>query len=183
MSIKIAFDMDNTIFNFMEVLIKEYNKKYSDNVQFSDLTKYDFSDKIKIPLKQFFKEFATSENFRKMKPYPYVKEFIDLIHNGENIKVYFVSAGHPKTMVARDKLLSKTFSWYESKQLIMLRDKHLLLIDVLFDDCLDNFNGAQYDCIVVTQPWNKDIGGYECVDNWEDWYKELKNMIDEKEKL
>lgn len=183
MSLKIAFDMDNTIFNFMEVLLKEYNKKYSDNIQISDLTEYDFSDKIKISSKQFFKEFATNANFKKMTAYQYAKEFIDTLHDLKevDVEIYFVSAGHPKTFVSRDNLLSKTFSWYSTSQLIMIREKSLLDLDVLFDDYEKNFDNSSYGEVLVSQPWNKKEKRFERLDSWEEWYKKLKSVIEREE--
>jgi 5'(3')-deoxyribonucleotidase len=37
----------------------------------------------------------------------------------------------------------------------MLRDKYLLNVDVLIDDCLDNFKGFKGFRVIVDSPWNR----------------------------
>ena len=69
--------------------------------------------------------------------------------------VYFVTAGHPKTIPARDKLLRRHFSSFKSERLIMCREKSFLDLHVLIDDCERYFDCCtKYNGFMMAKPWN-----------------------------
>lgn len=131
-----------------------YNKKYNDNLKLEDIKEYTIHKFLKPECKNVFEEFATDELFESIE---IEQDVIDTLTKlNENHTLVFPTAGHPYTMRARDILLNKHLPFYKTKQLIMTHYKKLLKLDVLIDDCLDNFidfNGVK---LLVNKPWNRD---------------------------
>jgi 5'(3')-deoxyribonucleotidase len=167
----IGIDLDDTTFNFMPYIIERYNKKYNDNLTIDTFTNYNVRLFIKKECENLFEEFRDDDLFLNATPKDDAVEVITWLNKKDD--VIFPTAGHPCTRNARDLLLKRTFSWYKSEQLYMCPDKHLLRIDTLIDDCIDNVIDKHYRAIVFTQPWNKSLNvnnyfGMFRVNNWLD---------------
>lgn len=148
--------MDETIFPLVENIIKAYNKKYKDTLNFKLISTYDFRHYLKTE-EDVFAEFANEEMFKSLKPYQYAVQTITYMMASSKYDVYFISAGHPVTAGWRDELLKKYFVNYTGNQLILARDKHMIDVDYLIDDNYDNLINGKYNKILFTQGWNKNI--------------------------
>jgi 5'(3')-deoxyribonucleotidase len=110
---------------------------------------------IKPECKCIWEEFVDDSFYASLNVAPGA---IDVL--GELVKkheIYFVTAGHPYTMRARDTWLERIFPFYKSGSLIMCRTKQLLDLDILVDDYEFNLIGGKYLGLLMDRPWNQDI--------------------------
>lgn len=152
----IGIDMDDTLYDFVSLVLDRYNNEYNDNVTVDDIKEWDIHQFLKPECKNVF-SFVDDGLFENITIEEDAKEFVERLFTKKH-EVYFVTAGHPKTIQARDRLLKKSFKKFNSENLIMCRQKNLLHLDILIDDCADYFSSDllyRYDCFLKVQPWNK----------------------------
>ena len=150
----VGVDLDDTIYKFVEPLLKKYNIVYHDNIKFEDITNYHIHNFLRPECKNIFKDFANKAFFEDIVIDDDVKKELKKIN--EKYQLYFVTAGAPITIRDRDKILSRNLDWYSSSQLIACKDKHLLKLDYLIDDCQHNLEGLNdYVGILIDKPWNR----------------------------
>lgn len=152
---RIGVDIDQVLNNMLEKIIPIYNQKYDDTLLFGDITGYDLRPFIKPECKNIFSEFANDELIMSLEMAPDAVHVLTELSTHHDL--YFVTAGHPYTMRARDDWLQKHLPFYKSRQLIGCCDKHLLNIDVLIDDYEDNLIGGHYYKLLFDKPWNKHV--------------------------
>lgn len=171
-------DLDNSTYPLIEEVTKRYNSAYNDNLQFKEITDYNYYQFIKPECKSPFKEFCTPDLFYSLKPYDGAVECLSILN--EKYQLYFLTSGHPNTVEHRDNILGKHFKFYTSRQLIMCRNKQLLQGDVLIDDCLENLFGGTYKGIIYNMPWNKQVDENQIQTNRVfGWNQETLDIIDE----
>lgn len=152
----IGIDMDDTLYGFVPMVLDKYNSEYKDNVKKEDITSWNIHQFLKPECKNVF-SLVNDELFESITIEEDAKEFVERLFVKKH-EVYFVTAGHPKTIQARDRLLKRNFKKFNSENLIMCRQKNLLHLDILIDDCADYFSKDlfyKYDCFLKVQPWNK----------------------------
>lgn len=170
--------MDGTLNNMIDKLIDEYNDRYSDHIKLSDIKQYDFQRMLKPECKDIFSEFC---NFTFMLDLDIADGAVEVLSDlATQHNIYFVTAGHPYTMGARDIWLRKHFDFYEYGMLVNCVDKRLLKMDILVDDYLDQFaDGADYYGILFHQPWNEQDESITRIHSF--W--ELPKLIDDETKV
>ena len=169
----IGIDLDDTLFDFVPLVLDKYNKAYNDNLQDKDITNFGTNLFIKKECKDIFAEFVDDKLIANCKPKENAVEVINWLHSKYDI--VFVTAAYPYTVKARHELLKQTFSWYERKHLFVCPNKTLLNLNFLIDDCLDNHIGGKYCSIIYSAPWNNNIQPKLMfrADNW----LEVKNIF------
>ena len=60
---KLAVDIDNTLWDLIRPWIGLYNVLYKDDVQYEDITQYEFFDRLKTESKSEMLNLLTSEGF------------------------------------------------------------------------------------------------------------------------
>ena len=131
---------------------------YDDNVQFEDIADYRIHKFLKPECKNVFDDVVDDDFIYNLKPMEGAVETLNYL--SQHFYIYFASAAHPKTLYARDKLLSKTFEWYRTRQLIRCNDKDRLNLDWLGDDCLDNLIYFKGSKMLMNRPWNERLPAY-----------------------
>ena len=154
----IGIDMDDTLYDFVKPLLLLHNARFRVNIKESEITDYEIQKFLSPFCKNLFNEFANEDFFEKIK---IKKNNIESINNLQKTnKIYFVTAGAPKTAQYRHKLLQRTFSWYKHNNLIIIGNKKLLDIDYLIDDCPHYVAACtRYLSILMSRPWNKNCLG------------------------
>lgn len=150
----LAFDIDNTIAQFVEPILELYNQKYNDNIKFEDIVNYDFSYMLKPECSDIFAEFATKEFFDQLKPYDGVFNTIEKLESKYNI--IFATAAYPQTHTFRDEWFKRWYKNYKSSQFYSMPCKQLLNGNIwgLCDDGMHNLVGGNYRGFIISQPWN-----------------------------
>ena len=182
----ILCDIDEVVNNLVERLLVEYNRKYNDSLNLNDITKWEIKDFLKPECENIFKEFGTDDFLFSLGMQPKAKEVIEKLM--EKYKFYFVTSTYPDHVRVKDEWLKRIFPKYNSSQLIICHDKHLVHGDILIDDCSGNFimnhskdSPVKYN-FIFDKPWNRDTQEDNKktfrVHGWEEIY-ELINKLEE----
>lgn len=157
MSARILIDLDDTCTTMIEPLVTLYNKKYNDNLTKDSFPNYSLDDVLKKECKNIFAEFVNDNFFENI--VEFYPNAIDSLNNlMKYCEVYFVTAGHPITLLARHKLLEKNLKYYTRDNLVSCVNKSIIDGDIIIDDCLNNIRNS--DCeykIVMEQSWNRNV--------------------------
>lgn len=151
----VALDLDEVVIEgFVEGLLNQYNDEYFDRLRIEDITDYQIDKFLKPECKFFFKEFATKTFFKQLSISPETVRAITELEKA--CDVIYLTAAHPTTIRARDKLLNKYIPSYHSGQLVVCRNKSLLdgNIFALVDDCFNNIRDLHCIGILKNMPWN-----------------------------
>lgn len=154
---RVGFDINNTIDNYIQVLLEVYNKRYNDNLLYENITDYNVVKFIKSECSDFWKEFSNDENLSKLKLQDGVKDVINYCY--ENFELRFITAIFPinNNCDFFYNFLKNNFDWMETKHFVRLEDKQEYNVDLLIDDYLANLIGGNYAKIIRICPWNKNI--------------------------
>jgi 5'-nucleotidase len=151
--ITIGVDIDETIAEMLSKILPLYNAKYSDTLEESHIHNYNLSPFINPMCNNIFEEFLDDKLIMSMDVMEGAVEVLSTI--AKHHDVYFVTAGHPYTIRARDDWLERKFPFYRSSNLIVCREKQLLNLNVMIDDYENNLIGGMYAKILMTRNWNK----------------------------
>lgn len=151
--LSLGFDLDETLQNMIKRLLLYYNVAYKDNLKFEDIRQYDMTPYLVPECKHIFQEFCNDEFFLNLDVEKTAVETLSQL--SEKHDIYFVTAGHPLTIGARDEWLKRTFPFYRSRMLIACTNKQLLNLDILVDDYECNLIGGKYASVLINKPWNE----------------------------
>ena len=189
---KIAIDIDNVIVNTTQRVLDYINERIGTNLQIDDI-------------KTYWIENALHEQWRWIVPHAFDdKEMwkgIELIEGAiktiealykEGHEIYFATATTAENFRKKVKYLTRVMPFfpedYVRKHSISIKVKQLLNVDVLIDDCTDNFTGERlYAAVCLSYAWNEDfldkaarVGDFR-VSSWGAIYYAVKLIAKEKE--
>lgn len=177
---RLGIDMDETLNDMIAQLIPLYNEKYCDNIRFEQITDYNIYKFLKPECTDIFQEFVDDKFMSNLNIFPGAVDSLSRI--AKRHEVYFVTAGDPYTMKARDDWLKRKLHFYSTDMLIVCKHKHLIKYDVLVDDCAQNVIGGNALGILFDKPWNANIhtqnGKTKRIKNFE----ELESIVKQREK-
>ena len=108
----ILCDVDEVVNDLVEKLLVEYNRKYNDNLNLNDITKWEVKDFLKPECENIFKEFGTDDFLSSLGMQPKAKEVIEKLM--EKYKFYFVTSTYPDHVRVKDEWLKRIFPKYNS---------------------------------------------------------------------
>lgn len=161
----ILVDIDSTITNFSEALLKTNNVIFGTDYTYNQIATYDWFDTT----------FADPWTITK---HPGFWDVVKINSSAVTILESWVKQGHKVCLVTashfNDTLgykIHKTLEPFNpelinERNVIIAQDKSTIIGDVMIDDCVDNlvdFEGAR---ICYAQPWNKDYGGSLRFSDW-----------------
>ena len=176
----IGVDFDDILFPTTKVVVDIYNLRHKTNINVSDLVTYKFhdclDDSIADELVSYFNEKML---YISLWPLPgsraVLKALTDIGH-----EIYIVTATDSKNLVWKEELIEKFFPYIPKKNVIKLHKKELLNVDVLIDDCLDNFINSSAKKICFNYPWNQGAED-DLIYRVDSWY-DVINIISEIER-
>jgi 5'(3')-deoxyribonucleotidase len=151
--LKCGFDLDGFTNNLIQKVVIAYDAVYHQKLDYNKIDKYDISSFLVPECKNIWKEFCTEKFMLNLDVEPTAVPAISKIATTHD--VYFVTAGHPNTMAARDQWLAKHFPFYKTKMLIACANKQLLDLDLLGDDFEQNLIGGAYVGVLMDTPYNR----------------------------
>lgn len=153
----IACDVDNVLNNLTESILKVYNSDHNDNLKIKDITSYGIENFVKPQFKSKFPSmFLDKRVWKGISVIPGCVEVLKKWHD-KGHEIYFVTATNTENMHKKAEWLQRTFPFIDVRKCLICMQKKQMLggnIDVLIDDCLDNF-GEDYCSIVLDYPWNR----------------------------
>lgn len=154
--LKIAIDFDETLFPTLERVIEIYNKRYSTNIELSQITTYNLHDSLSAEVADELLEFFVDKSvYDSLQPYKgAVRAVKSLVEQGN--EVYIATSTDVRNMEWKEQLLQKHFPFIPKKNLIRIHNKAMLNVDVMIEDKLENLIKTFADRICFNQPWNLD---------------------------
>lgn len=180
---KIGIDIDGTINNMCECVLKVYNEDSGDNLKVEDITDYYMEKFVKEEFKKnFHKYFVDKRVWKQVEINKEAKEYISKL-NSEGYTVYFVTSTEPENISKKASWLQREFPDINiRKRLIRCYNKQLLSgLDILVDDYSKNLVDGNYVKILLDKPWNRDVDDCRCsirrANNWKDIYILILGMF------
>lgn len=180
----ILVDMDDTLVHTVRTWVSWLNAKYNLNVDYDSVVDWDM--KLAFPTlteAQIYEPLACEDFWYLVKPRVDAQVFLKfLMEDGH--KIYICSSSHYLTVKYKiHHCLFKHFPYLEHKQLIFIRDKQLLKADFLIDDAIHNLTDGDYQGVMITVPYNKNMDEKALnlvrVNNWEEFYNYIKEKADD----
>jgi 5'(3')-deoxyribonucleotidase len=150
---RFACDIDEFLNDLVYQVVKSYNAVYRQNLNYYSIDQYDIRPFLVPECKNIWQEFCTEETIRNLHVEDTAVETLPILN--KKLDLYFVTAGHPNTMRARDQWLASKFDFYKSKMLIGCQNKQLLKMDYMGDDYHENLVGGDYQGFLMNRSWNR----------------------------
>lgn len=181
----IAVDMDCVLNNLMDKALEIYNAQSGKNIQMSNLTSYNLYDCLsKDDADGIIKLFKKKELWDTLSPIEGSREGLQkLIDAGH--KTYIVTATAPENFAWKVNWTKKYFPFFNSDNIVCMKDKSLFKCDVMIEDCYDNLiKNKLCHKIILDYSWNNDEvkdwvhGTYRCK-NWKEIVYAVNKIQDE----
>ena len=179
----IAIDIDDTICNLQETVIKLFNERFGTTYKITDFTEYDIMNILPtqdaIVMKDMYGESGLYDN---VKPLPGAQKALEkLINLGH--QVYLVTAAVPKTYGEKVAFIKRFFPYIDENHIICMRHKWLLKADVMIEDNLQTLLAKpDYHRICVNMPWNQSskdwVYGVHRCNNWNEIFTVVNKIND-----
>ena len=151
----IFIDIDDTITNFAEILLKRLNKKYKTNYNIKDITCWNwitehYNEPWEVIDKSFWEEVEVIAGAKK-----FIKERLE-----KNDEIYLVSATFIDNYLSIkiENTLKKLDNLLDKNHVIITNNKKLLCGDIMIDDGVHNL--VENNChlnFCFAQPWNWEV--------------------------
>lgn len=161
----ILIDIDSTITNFAEVLLKYLNKEHHTNYTVENITYWDwFIDTFADP----WKPLKDKKFWDEVQVLPEAVKAVESLVKAKN-KVYLVTASFfTDTLGLKIRNVLKAFyPVLEEKNVIVAHDKSTIIGDFMIDDNYHNLITSRCPHkILYAQPWNASIKELCSVNDW-----------------
>ena len=169
----IGIDIDNICVNTAYCVLDYINERLKTDYQITDIKQY-YIENMLPEKDQWIVEaaFADKTMWKKVKIIPDCVEGIRALYDIGQHDIYFVTSSSCENARKKIKHLTRNLKFlpegYVEKHTIVMHKKQMLKLDILIDDCLDNFKDAEYTGICLKYPWNEN-GDLENVIYADDW--------------
>lgn len=154
-------DVDGVVANTQLWWLTLYNREYGTNVQYHEITEWDWTSKFEYPISQFY------HNYIGAKP---VAGALESIWQLAGVyRIVFATAG-----MGYDWLKSY-YPPLRAQNFVQIQDKSLLNGWGLIDDNPSNLDVFQGQKFLLSQPWNTGRGLNDC--SWEQITQHLLEAI------
>ena len=177
----ILVDMDDTMEQLLEALVKRANERFGRNAAVDDVTDWSIVCAFPGIEKRQILDFMREADFwEDVKPVPgaaeALKHFMDEGHD-----VYVVTATEFEHVREKmENVLFRYFPFFSPRQVIITCRKQMIRGDVLIDDGIHNLEGGDYAKILFTAPHNRyydaEANGMIRADSWDEIIGIIDNM-------
>ena len=180
---RIAFDLDCVCINTTERLVEYINERLPVNLRMEDITTYSIEAALPEQYQWIVEAgFRDSIMWKGVKVLPFCPEVIDQLYN-EGHEIFFATSSLPQNLRKKINHLARNLhlpEGYVERHTINIRDKYLLNVDVLVDDCADHITHPKkkYYGIVLDYPWNRgeDVDNTPCTTRAFGWCSILEKI-------
>lgn len=148
----VAIDLDETIWDLIKPMLKNYNLRYNDCVRYEDITDWDFDYMLKPECTDFWKEFSTEELITNLQIHDDLVEILKTLNMFA--RIYFVTSSHTETFGWKVKALKRQLPFFKDSMAVKLEDKSLFKCDVMIDDYEKNIAETSGVGLLIDKPWN-----------------------------
>lgn len=151
----LSVDIDDVVAEFLDALLKEYNKRYDDNVKSEDITGWNLASYLKCGNDVW--QIVLEKHF--MEGLPVTKDAVEVLERLNNhFDIQFVTASRISSHERRN-WVEKYFPFIGQKKTIFACDKTNIDTDILVDDGLHNLVACSGEPICFARPHNHDYKG------------------------
>lgn len=176
---RIGIDIDNVIFNTAETVLDVHYEDTGERLHLSDITDYNMTKFVSRKYRYHFHELFYDERvLNYLRPLDYCVEIINNMFYKQGHDILFVTASPRYILPDGKKKLQELFDFDVSKLIVYAKDKSVVDIDILIDDCLDHISNhifcREKPAVLLNYPWNQEpiVGGSRNLlyraDNWKD---------------
>ena len=181
----IAVDFDNILNNLTEKVLEIYNAQSRKNIKMTELTAYNFYDCLpKDDADGIVKLFKNKNMWDALSPIEGSRDGLQkLIDAG--YRVYIVTATAPENFAWKISWLKKYFPFFNSDNVIRMKDKSLFKCDIMIEDFYDQLiKNKLCHKVILDYPWNIDeakdwVHGTHRCKNWKEIVEVVKKIKDE----
>ena len=152
---RIFIDIDDTISNFGEILLKYLNEKYNTSYEINDITSWNwicekFPNPWEVITKNFWEEVEVTSEVKN-----FIKKRLE-----KNDEIYLASATFIDNYlpIKIENTLKKIDNLLDKNHVIITNNKRLLCGDIMIDDGVHNL--IENNCnlnFCFAQPWNLEV--------------------------
>ena len=177
----ILVDVDNVLEDLNQAWVNAVNEKYGTNVSPNDIVSWDIEQFFDgLSRTQVFSPLHDKRFWESLEPIDgapeYLKKLID-----DGYQVLLVTSSHPDTIQYKYRFIVKYFPYISFKDIIFASKKQMIRGDVMIDDAPHNLEGGEYLGLLMYSPHNRGYNaeeqGFIPVDNWEQIYNTIKNIV------
>ena len=181
----IAVDWDCVLNNLVDKALEIYNAQSGKNIQIADLTSYNFYDCLqKEDADGIVKLFKNKAMWDALTPIEGSRKGLQkLLDDGH--RVYIVTATATENWHWKISWFKKYFPFFNTDNIILMKDKSLFRCQIMIDDCYDNLvKNKLCNKIILNYPWNQDEakdwvhGTYRCM-NWNEIIESVNKIQEE----
>lgn len=171
----VLVDMDDTATWLLPVWVKWLNDKYSLDVNWCEIKKWDMS--LAFPTltrEQVYEPLITEEIWDLVTPRDGAVHNLTWLHDCGNYEIFICTSTDYRNIKPKfEKVICKYFPFIDWQHIIVTANKRMIQADYIIDDAPHNLvGGCQKHRILLSMPHNEnfDIGdtGIERADTWED---------------
>ena len=172
----ILIDLDSTITNFGEVLLRTLNRQYKTNHSYDEITSWNWFDET---FENPWECTRYAKFWDEVEPNVGAVTCISKLVTYKRI-VYIVTASHFTPSLGYK--IKRTLSWFNpiiinEDNIIVTSQKNQIKGDVLIDDGLHNLYKFDGIGIVYNQPWNRDNNQFIRIHDWGEAIKTLDDLV------
>lgn len=130
--IRVLFDLDDTLTDFIMELVDRYNKKYNTNHTIDDCYKWELNEIFEHNILELIDD---EDFFELVKPKEGAVELIRKLHEDDAFDVYVItSCLKPENYIKKINWFNKCMPFFPVGRVVPLTDKHIVRGDILVDD-------------------------------------------------
>ena len=155
-NLTVLCDMDDVLWNLLTPWIAEINRTTGANIKEESITDWDISKFIPyIPAELIYAPLYKKSFWSKLQPYDDAQWFIwQLLIDGHEVKIVTAPAYSYKSMPAKIDNFLRLFPMVRQENIIITKQKQLIIGDVLIDDAPHNLVGGSYTKILLNKTSN-----------------------------
>lgn len=185
----ICIDIDCTLNNLVHEWIDQLNKIYGLSVTYDNIVEWSICEAYpSLKEEDVYAPIYDTDMLSKLKPLPDSQKYVkQLIEDGN--KVYISTATSHDVINEKIKWLDKYFPFINKDNVIVIKNKQMLLCDVMIDDYVDNLVYGCYKGILIDCPWNHNFNiseyGIRRAYDWKEVYEnicDIKTSVEERRK-
>ena len=181
----LCVDIDDTLCNLQETVIRIFNKRYNTNYTLEGFHDFNIMNVLPVEEATKFKSIYGEHGvYDLVKPFVCSQDGLRKLMN-DGHQIYLASNIIPETHSEKVAFVQRYYPFIDPSRIIAIKDKWLLRADIMIEDNLDNLLAKPYyHRILMNRPWNQNVsdyvyGIYRC-NNWNE-IVDTVNKINEEE--
>lgn len=159
---RIAFDIDDVLWDLSSCWLDNYNLINTNNEVFSkeQVKSWDIANCLRPHnVNLFWSMLSTNIVWSSIDKYVYedTRKLLQSLQQDPMIDLYIVTASHPNNLRYKMPAFFRCFPFINWKQIVICQDKSMLDMDLWVDDkpeLMDKLSMMGKKCCMVSKPWN-----------------------------